>query len=148
MLHRIPTRFSLINTITYIFLWKMCSKPLKKHSKQKSTKIRQFFNLWGVVVYILWTRHQNCSIIYYRTWKKRKTNWLQHMRSGERKPCTIWNWYVIEVLLQRGPECPFRGAIVKWVTDVARHCSIDSFVDQWKNCINHTVTDRKPVELF
>ena len=29
----------------------MCSKPLKKHSKQKSTKIRQFFNLCGVVVY-------------------------------------------------------------------------------------------------
>ena len=42
---------SLINAITYIFSWKMCSKPLKKHSKQKSTRKRQFLNPCGVMVY-------------------------------------------------------------------------------------------------
>ena len=42
---------SLINAITYIFSWKMCSKPLKKHSKQNSTRKRQFLNPCGVMVY-------------------------------------------------------------------------------------------------
>ena len=42
---------SLINAITNIFSWKMCSKPLKKHSKQKSPRKRQFLNPCGVMVY-------------------------------------------------------------------------------------------------
>ena len=42
---------SLIKSTTYIFSWKICSKPLKKHSKQKLTRKRHFLNQCGVMVY-------------------------------------------------------------------------------------------------
>ena len=42
---------SLINAITYIFFVENVLEALKKHSKQKSTRKRQFLNPCGVMVY-------------------------------------------------------------------------------------------------
>ena len=42
---------SLINAITYIFFVENVLEALKKHSKQKSTRKRQFLNQCGVMVY-------------------------------------------------------------------------------------------------
>ena len=53
MLHRIPTRFSLITAITYNFFEENVLEALKTYSKQMSTIIRQFLNLFGVMVYII-----------------------------------------------------------------------------------------------
>ena len=63
---------SLINAITYIFSWKMCSKPLKKHSKQKSTRKRQFLNPCGVMVYNIVNGPSKllCNLLPYLKTKK------------------------------------------------------------------------------
>ena len=63
---------SLINVITYIFSWKMCSKPLKKHSKQKSTRKRQFLNPCGVMVYNIVNGPSKllCNLLPYLKTKK------------------------------------------------------------------------------
>ena len=63
---------SLINAITYIFSWKMCSKPLKKLSKQKSTRKRQFLNPCGVMVYNIVNGPSKllCNLLPYLKTKK------------------------------------------------------------------------------
>ena len=63
---------SLINAITYIFSWKMCSKPLTKHSKQKSTRKRQFLNPCGVMAYNIINGPSKllCNLLPYLKTKK------------------------------------------------------------------------------
>ena len=39
----------------------------------RTLKIMQFLNLCGVIVIITWMGDQNHSLIYYHTWKQRKT---------------------------------------------------------------------------
>ena len=54
------------------FSWKMCSKPLKKHSKQKSTRKRQFLNPCGVMVYNIVNGPSKllCNLLPYLKTKK------------------------------------------------------------------------------
>ena len=64
MLHRIPTRFSAITAITYIFSWKMYSKPLKDIQNKSQPEEGSFKINVALLSIILWTGYQNCSVIY------------------------------------------------------------------------------------
>ena len=54
----------------------MCSKPLKKHSKQKSTRKRQFLNPCGVMVYNIVNGPSKllCNLLPYL--KTKKNDWI------------------------------------------------------------------------
>ena len=96
IIRKLVSFWSYIYNCDRHFSWNMWSKPLKKHSNRKKAVL----NLCGVMIYNIVDGLSKllCDPLPYL--KTKKTIWSQHMRSGERQPCTIWNWFVIDVVLQ------------------------------------------------